>query len=910
MHWVWQLLLSLPLLLPPVLRAEADYARDIQPLLRSRCVSCHGALKQKADLRLDTAALILKGGKSGAVIQPGNAAGSKLIARVTAADVAERMPPEHEGEPLSTAQVELLRTWIQTGAPAPVVEEAEADPRNHWAFRPLHRPAPPKVRATAANRNRNPIDAFIAEQRELARLSPQPEAPRAVLLRRLYLDLLGLPPTPDAIAAFEADSTPDWYEKVVDRLLEDPRHGERWARHWMDIWRYSDWWGLGDQLRNSQKHIWHWRDWIVESVNADLPYDEMLREMLAADELHPNDPGKLRATGFLARNYFLFNRNQWMDETVEHVGKGFLGLTLNCAKCHDHKYDPISQVDYYRMRAFFEPYHARLDVVPGEPDLTRDGIPRVFDGRPETPTYRFIRGQENNPDKATPIAPGIPAMFNFRTLEVRSVALPPEAWVPARRPWVLPAYESAARLKIEPAATAFARARERLAAAQARGAATNILALAEAEIRLAELALALAVAESASVQRRAEAEKASWTTMESREPSAASTSDAATHGAPGFRQSAIRAERDVAAARARLGVAEAELKFLRTAADKKGAAEVELKAARATLEKAEQKRDAAIPAEERYAELPGALWTPTRFFDSTKDDPKVNFPRESTGRRTALAQWITDPRNPLTARVAVNHLWNRHFGSPLAAPLFDLGRKNATPIHHDLIDWLAGELIDHDWSLKHLHRLIVNSATYRLSSSLANAETNQARDPDNLRWWRRTPIRLEAQVIRDSILSLADDLESTRGGPPVAPADQENSRRRSLYFFHSNNDRNLFLTTFDEANVKECYRRDQTIVPQQALALSNSKLVLDAAARISAQLGRAETPGDSDTFIRRAFARVLGFDPGAAEIAASRQALASWRQLPEARSAQDPEAIARTQLIWALLNHNDFVTLR
>ena len=224
----------------------------------------------------------------------------------------------------------------------------------------------------------------------------------------------------------------------------------------MDIWRYSDWWGLDDQLRNSQKHIWHWRDWIVESLNHDTPYDEMVRLMLAADELYPNDLGKLRATGYLARNYFLFNRDQWMEETVEHVSKGFLGLTMNCARCHDHKFDPFQQADYYRMRAFFEPYHVRLDVVPGESDLARDGIPRAFDSSVDTPTYRYIRGDEKNPDKSKVIAPGVPAVLAFAELDIKTVSLPHEAWQPERRPWVLDAHVAAGRKRLEVAESEFA----------------------------------------------------------------------------------------------------------------------------------------------------------------------------------------------------------------------------------------------------------------------------------------------------------------------------------------------------------------------------------------------------------------------------------------------------------------------
>ena len=208
---------------------------------------------------------------------------------------------------------------------------------------------------------------------------------------------MGVPPTPLEWDQWLSAQDARWYEQLVDQLLEDPRYGDRRARHWMDIWRFSDWWGLGEQLRNSQHHMWHWRDWIVESLNSDLAYDKMVRLMLAADESHPNDLGRLRATGFLWRNDFLFNRHQWMEETVEHVSKALLGLTMNCAKCHDHKYDPIEQVDFYRMRAFFEPDHVRQDSVPGESNLTRDGIPRAFDRVLDAPTYRFERGQEADP---------------------------------------------------------------------------------------------------------------------------------------------------------------------------------------------------------------------------------------------------------------------------------------------------------------------------------------------------------------------------------------------------------------------------------------------------------------------------------------------------------------------------------
>jgi hypothetical protein len=912
--------------------AGVDYLRDVKPLLRERCYACHGALKQKGDLRLDTVAAMLKGGSEAPAIQRGEPGASLIIKRVVTANLEERMPPEHEGEPFTAAQVKLLSDWIASGAPAPADEKAETDPKDHWAFRECVQPTVP----AAANTNwvRNPIDAFIARQHAQHGLTPQAEAPREVLLRRLYLDLIGLPPMAGEIAAAMQDRSDRWYEETVQRLLDDPRYGERWARHWMDIWRYSDWWGLGDQLRNSQKHIWHWRDWIIESLNADLPYDEMLRLMLAADELHPNDLDKLRATGFLARNWFLFNRHQWLEETVEHVSKGFLGLTINCAKCHDHKYDPIRQADFYRMRAFFEPYHVRLDVVPGEADLAKDGIPRAFDGQLDTPTYRFVRGQESQPDKSAVITPGVPALLAFKELNIQPVPLPVEAYQPERRAWVLEAHLAAARQELETATATIPKMKQALASAlrqeadllasgdpgtasaSTQATASPLLSRDNARMAVEDARGALSVAESAlgfakadlvSIKYRVEATHASWTKADGKKDDpalAAAEREKIT--------AAVKAEREALAAKARLALVETERRLVKAAEDKKQPIEKEIKMTRETLEKAIKTAGAPVKPDETYTQLVGAKWTPTRFLNSTADDPTVKFVPQSSGRRKALAEWITDRRNPLTARVAANHIWTRHFGTPLVPTVFEFGRKGTPPANPELLDWLAAELMESGWSMKHLHRLIVTSSAYRMSSSLAGGELNAAKDPDNVYLWRRIPIPLEAEAVRDSILSLGGTLDLTMGGPPVPLAEQEASKRRSLYFFHSNNERNLFLTTFDEAAVKECYRRDTSIVPQQALALTNSKLVLDAAGSIAARLSHADPPDQSQpedaAFIRRAFLAVLGIAAGDAEVAASRKALESWRK-HEPQSSGQPAA-ARAHLIWALLNHNDFVTLR
>jgi hypothetical protein len=914
----------------PAAAQLAIYSEKIRPLLAERCFSCHGGLKQEAGLRLDTVALMVEGGESGGVVTKGDPAASLILERVSDTDPVTRMPPEGEGEPLSAEQLAMLKDWIKAGCPAPADEKPEADPKSHWAFQPRVRPEVPAVKNTAWVKN--PIDAFLAHKHEEAGIAPQPEAPRHVLVRRLYVDLIGLPPQPEELAVVEADTSTDWYEKLVEKLLADQRHGERWARHWMDGWRYSDWWGLGADHRNSQKHMWHFRDWIVESLNADTGYDEMVRQMLAADELHPDDPTKLRATGFLARNWFKWNRTPWLDDTVEHVGKGLLGLTMNCSKCHAHKYDPIQQEDYYRFRAFFEPIETRLDVVAGEGDLEKDGISRVYDAHLDRPTYLFVRGDDTKPDTSKKIEPGVPEVLAFRGIEVKPVSLPPTAFEPERRPWVLDAHVATARRAVESAEAAEANAAEKASAARTTLAAAEreassapapassppsssdgaraLVATAERQLAVARAGLAVERAALESVVRRAEATRIAWETA----GASGVANDANARRAEATR-AAVRAEREVAVARARQKVIEVENKVATAAPDKKAEADKELAAAREAVEKAVQAVDA---AEGTFRPLVGAKWTVTRFKNITGDDPTVPFPATSTGRRSALAHWITDPRNPLTARVAVNHIWMRHIGKPLVATVFEFGRKGNAPTHPELLDWLASELVDgpqqagavggRGWSMKHLHRLICTSAAYRMGSSIAGAEPALKADPDNRLLWRREPIRLEAQVVRDGILALAGTLDTTMGGPPVPEPQQADSRRRSLYFWHSDISQNVFLTTFDDAAVKECYQRDQSIVPQQALALSNAALVHDAAAKIAGRPEVSGSPAGDAAFLERAFSTILYRGPTVDERAACEAAMAKWRTAAKpAAGAADP---ARVLMVWALLNHNDFVTLR
>lgn len=799
--------------------AAVDYEKEIKPLLKERCYACHGALKQKADLRVDTAAAMHKGGDGGDILTKEH---SMLLDRVTTTDKDDRMPPEGEGAMLTAEQVAKLREWVAAGAPAPTQEKPEDDPRTHWAYQP--------PRSSGQS-----MDALLATRLAVKGLKPQPEAAPELWLRRVYLDLVGLPPTPAQIQAFLQDTSAPARQRVVDQLLSTPQYGERWARHFMDIWRYCDWYGLGAQLRHSQKHLWHWRDWIVESLNGDKGYDQMIVQMLAADELAPEDRSNLRATGFLARSYYLFNRTTWLDETIEHTCRAFLGLTMQCVKCHDHKYDPVEQADYYRMRAIFEPLHVRLDPLEGEADLEKNGLPRVYDLHLDQPTFRHVRGDEKNEDKSRPMTAGIPRVLEFASYEPKAMKLPPSSSRPVLLPFVLKDHLAAAD--------------QQLALAQKAGDA--------GAVKLAGLRLAMIQAVYAADLAK---------------------------GDKTIAQAAALAEARYGEAKAVEDLAKAE------AAPKAKDGDKKIKAAKEALEKARAK-----------VASPGDVYTSLPVSFKAQEGPEENgnakvqaYPETSTGRRLALARWIADKRNPLTARVLVNHVWARHFGVPLVADVGDFGRRSSAPLHQDVLDSLTTGFMENGWSMKWLHRALVLSELYRRSSSIAGADPQtMAADPDNHFLWRMNPRRMESQLVRDSLLHLSGRLDLTLGGPSIDPAKAETSPRRSLYFIQNADVEHRFLAVFDNSNVLECYRRNESVVPQQALALTNSRLSSDCANALAALLAKV----DAVAFIDQAFLAILGRLPLESERLASFE---GFHALNEDRSL----------FLQALLNHNDFVTLR
>lgn len=1103
---VWLVLAVCP---SPVAAASKpiDYRQHIKPIFALRCFSCHGALKQESGLRLDASSLILKGSDEGPVIVPGNSAASRLVARISATDET-RMPPE--GEPLSAEQIEQIRTWIDQGAQAPE-EPIPPDPRDHWSFRPPMRPALP-----AGFEGLHPVDAFLAQ--DYARLGIEPLGPadKHVLLRRVYLDLIGLPPSRAELHAFLADTAPDAYERVVDRLLASERYGERWGRHWMDVWRYSDASGFGNEVRYSQRHIWRWRDWIIESLNADKPYDRMVQEMLAADELAPDDPQALRATGYLARNWYRFNRNTWLDATLEHTFKAFLGITLNCARCHDHMYDPIPQQDYYRVRAFFEPHQVRTDRVPGQPDIEKDGLPRVFDQDLTVPTYLFVRGNEKEPVTDAPLAPGLPEVLGGG-VHIEPVKLPPRAYYPGLAEFYQRETLAAAQAAADQAAAALEEARAKLAQAEAALAAQSsqppeqlaeteakaphaapLVADAFAEPRpdvwetgpgqwtyaegrlrqaqtgstlcwmrtradhpgdfVAELrfvplggemwhsvgiafdmadearfdAVYLSACSSGSKvqvfhrrngqdaypaegavayptelgkeyllrvavrerlvnvsvngalllayrlpEERAPARLAFWSfdcaaefrsfeagaldpqAVLAERVSLSETAQAAdaqqavalahdavllaekVHTAAVALCASVRAriEADVAryaeppaphaqelilaagAAHRRYLAAKAEEDLLR--------AEQQARAAQAAVKpEDEASQKAAAEAEQRLAAARETLQTARAALEQASPDyPPLSevYPASSSGRRLALARWMTSKQNPLAARVAVNHIWMRHFGAPLVPTVFEFGNHGKPPWQPELLDWLAVEFMEQGWSMKYLHRLLVTSAAYRRASGPVPAGHPALRvDPDNQYLWRANRRRAEAEVVRDSLLHVAGRLDFSMGGPEIDQHAGLTVLRRSVYFRHAYERKMLFLTLFDGPSENECYQRTTSVVPQQALALANSSLALEQSRLLAAQLSE-QTAGQGEAdFVLAAFEQVLCRRPSEAEAAEclaflqrQRVLLAEPAQLtltatgtaPQIKASGDPAQRARENLVHVLLNHHDFVTI-
>lgn len=1101
----------------PELSAEVDYLEEVKPLLLQHCVACHGPVRQKGGLRLDTAAAIKNGGETGSAVSTTSPQESLLLGVLTG-DAGFSMPPEGEGERLSESEIATIAKWIEEGAHSPLDEEPLTAPEDYWSYQPVVRPK--LSRETDDSWSHNTIDQLVRRKHQELNLQPVADAPPDLLLRRLYLDLIGLPPTRAELHAFVADPSDDAYAEIVDELLSRPQYGERWGRHWMDVWRYSDWYGrrASNEMRYSQRHIWKWRDWIIESLNEDKGYDQMVREMLAADEIASTDTQTLRATGFLGRNWYKFDRNVWLFETVEQTSQAFLGLTLRCCRCHDHKYDPISQLDYYRFRAFFEPHDVRTDALSAGSGVIKDqtlgeipvnGLSRIYDKTIDAPTWLFERGNDRSPDKSQPITPAIPEALGVDLPEVSPVDLPAEAWYPALRSDYATSLIEVAEKSVEAAeaqlkkfrsdaktasknldkavadsktkestsvesedtvakpflhddfaaprtetwktlngdwkyegghlaqksVTSFATivttknhprdfkakvryrtlspgsyrsvgfsfdfidkgnsqdvytstgdarqsvqafhrkggkqvypregivpvklnvGEETVVEVTVRGPLLNILLNGEKKLEYVmpearregtfalwvhsgaaeflELEI-LEVKESVDDLRRMQLEAVHAVAVQEKRVSLTErqadslrkriVAEQAKHSQPPGSNAATLAELANAAER-QVAVAQAEIEWL------VASQQVELlNQARNAVEASEDaKQPTDSAAAKKLAEAKKKLVAAVEAAASTDTKYETigpTYPKTSTGRRAALANWITDPRNPRTARIAANHIWLRHFGEAIVPSVENFGLNGKQPSHPELLDWLASELVANNWSMKHLHRQIVLSRTYRMSSAARDDSPNRTIDPENQFLWRANSRRMEAEVVRDCVLASAGKLDLTQGGPDIPHTEDAKTLRRSLYFRITPDDRMKFLELFDVANPNACYRRSDSVVPQQALALSNSALPLEMSRHLARQIDQATTDADGGLakrkFIKAAFEQIISRQPTASELTLCLQFLDGQTELlasskltafggsAVAKVAPSPnhEMRAKENLIHVLYCHNDFVTIR
>ncbi len=851
------------------------FESDIVPILEARCVKCHGDGKMEGGLDLRRRFLIAKGGDSGAAIVPLKSDESLLIQKI----MADEMPPKDEGR-LDVKQKELLRRWIADGALTVAEKEAPLDEgeqasrlsdedRSWWAFQPVKRPAVPEIR-NPKSEIRNPIDALLLAKLAEKNLAFNSEASKSVLLRRLCFDLLGLPPTIEQLDEFLADDSPEAYERLVNQLLASPRYGERWGRQWLDIAGYADSDGYlaADRLR---PEAWRYRDWVIRALNRDLPYDQFVAQQLAgdeltdwrrADELTPEMNEQLVATGFLRNaldptypGYTEPNEiHQMLADTMQIVGGTFLGLTVHCARCHTHKFDPITQRDYYSLQAVFLP---ALDPARWIPSEVR-GIPMASEAE-------AVRINEHNKKVDERVA-ALTASFNDLTLRFRRKrlieALPANAT----------ASETALLDKLIAAAIVDPK--------QRNDEQKKLLEHGQSALSLAEAELAARFSDyrddSAKLKVAIAAEQALKKTITNIRGLSDLDSDK-----PPVAKIYRRGDYNKLGAEVPAGVVEV-----------------------------------LAPAGYQLAPQPG---------------------HKTTGRRAALAKWLTSPEHPLLARVHVNRLWAAHFGRGLVPTIANFGRSGAKPSHPELLDWLAAEFMgvseslrDSDpgrgatglrWSQKHLHRLIVTSAAYRQTADVDAVKLTA--DPDNVLLSAWSPKRHLGEMVRDSLLDVSGRLTATpfgkwtnvaaQGDGSVIDTDDDPGRRRSIYQIVRRSQHLTMLELFDTPLMEvNCPERPVSTVPLQALAMLHGPSADRAATGLSDRL-LAAAPTD-DARIRFAYRLLFTREPTATEIDHILRTLSELvrEQLAAKPNPSDAEKAAALSAAWrqvslALLNTNEFV---
>jgi hypothetical protein len=826
---------------PPLSAEQVEFfEKKIRPIFVERCYKCHSAQaeKVKGGLLLDSREGLLKGGDSGPAIVPGDPEKSILIKAIRQTDEL-RMPVK---EKLPDDQIADFVAWVRMGAPDPrlpsVVKAAAkstpglAEARKFWSFQPPRDVLPPIVRAPWC---RTPVDNFILARLEEKRMRPSPEADPRTLLRRVTIDLTGLPPSAEEIEAFLADRSPDAYEKVVDRLLASPRYGERWGRHWLDVARYADTkeWVVDEERRLPYPYTY--RDWVIKAFNDDLPYDRFLMLQIAADRMQAgDDKSDLAALGFLTVGRSFLNRQpDIIDDRIDVVCRGLLGLTATCARCHDHKYDPIPTKDYYslygifassaapkempllaapRMSPEYAAYLKELGARDAEiskfKETRRMEISATFRSAPQISAYLLAaHATKGKPDDEAKAA-GLNASILKRWID----------WMKTNPP-ELAAWRSVA------------------------GGSTSDLWIA---LMGAPAPLAQAFAEAPGSLAEA-AERYGRVFQE--EPFKSLIT------APEFPSSVPMAELD---------------SFL--TGDDRG----KVRQLRRKVE--ELHHHPGAPARAMTLEELPTPHNPRVFVRGNPGTPGDEVPRQflailspeerkpyKDGGRLELAKAIASAENPLTARVFVNRVWAQHFGFGLVRTPSNFGVRGDAPTHPELLDWLSRAFVAEGWSVKKLHRLILLSSAYRQSTA-DNPEYRKS-DPLNLLLWHQNRRRLDLEAMRDSILAVAGTLDPSMGGRSVEITTAPYSTRRTVYGYVDRLNLANLYKTFDFA-VPDMHSpgRFVTTIPQQALFMMNSPFVMEQAGRV-AELPEVRRAEDPTARVRAIYRRVFGRDAAAAELA-------------------------------------------
>jgi mono/diheme cytochrome c family protein len=780
-------------------------------ILKANCIGCHGAPLKNAGLDLRKRETMMKGGERGSALEPGSPDLSRMYRQVAHLD-APHMPP---GKKLADSDIAILKAWIERGAPFEDLldqkeEEARAAlakledrpitaaERNWWAFRKPVRTVPPEVKESSWARN--PIDRFLLASMEKKGLKPSPEADRRTLIRRLYLDLTGLPPTPADVRDFLDDKRPDAYERLVAKVLDHPHYGERWARHWLDLVRFSD--SGGFEYDRERDNAWRYRDYVIKAFNNDKPFDRFIKEQLAGDELYPGNTEALIATGYLrlgVENNIKTEQTRMdeLDDIVVTTANSMLGLTVGCARCHNHKFDPIAQKDYYRMQAVFFPLRTEERPLVNAEELARikAAIARI--------------DELKKPIQAA----------------VREVEKPTRDQIIARRRAELPEY--------------------------------------------------MRIALATPPEKRTEGQKLNANQVE--------------RTLEQIREEDLEAEMP-APARAKRELLKAQL---------------------ADLDNQKPHLETAMAVKENGREAPPSYFLHRGNIGQkgSKMEPGVlsaayegewKFPAapentKSSFRRAGFAEWLTSPENPLTARVMVNRIWQHHFGEGIVRTPSNFGRMGERPTHPELLDWLATAFVQNNWSIKHVQRLILESAAYRMASD--DIEANVKIDADNRMVWRMPRRRGEAEVIRDSIMAVSGTLDRTVGGPAVypyidpslfqssskrtwngRPVNDPATYRRSVYVFSKRTIPLPMLESFDRPDtMSSCARRNRSTVAPQALILMNNEFIGTQARHFAQRLER-EAGSDPKAQVKLGFELALSREPRADELARSVAFVQSYPQ--------------------------------